>query len=318
MDNKNIKYYKVTKDSDVYAISLVDYPAIESNFVYLSKEQPKQIFLETNEKYMLYGAVLIPNFPIYRRDEFGEYYLIFDSDVIEKLSYDYMLNGRLESFTEQHEKDIYGDVSIVESWIKMSENDKSNDLGLNLPVGSWVIGAKIHNTDLWSKIKNGEVNGFSIESIVSVSEIEKLRSEKIEPKMIDEETFLSKVQNMIEQALSNFNKKEEEVVEENVELEHVEETEEKVVEEVKEEEVELEKVEETVVDNEKVEMENTIKSLQEELNSLKTELNTLKEENVKLSKQPSIDPVSTTTEKNNNLNRFDAVLDILNGNAFKK
>lgn len=337
MEENKIKYYKViSEDSDVYAISLVDEPAIESNFIYLSKEKPKQVFLESEEKHLLYGAVLIPDFPIYRYDGINEYYIQFPKETIEKLSYDYMLNGRLKSFTEQHEKDIYGEVTIVESWIKLSDNDKSVDLGLDVPIGTWIIGAKVHDVDVWDKIKKGEVRGFSVESFVSLDEIEKLCKQK-ENTMFNEESFLEKLQLMIETALGKVNKTEElsveepkteetkeEVVEqvtEEVVEEKVEETEEKVeneevVEETATEEPKEEEVE--VVDEVKVEMEKTIQSLKEELDSIKAELASVKEENVKLSKQPSVEPISTSTEKESKSDRFSNMLNIMNGNAFRK
>lgn len=338
MEENKIKVYEVIKDdSDVFAISLVDYPAIESNFIYLSKDnKPKQIFLETEEKHMLYGAVLIPDFPIYRYDGVNEYYIQFSKETIEKLSYDYMLNGRLKSFTEQHEKDIYGEVTIVESWLKLSENDKSVDLGLDVPVGTWIIGAKVHDVDVWDKIKKGEVKGFSVESFVSLDLIEKLCKQK-ENTMFNEESFLEKIQLAIETALSKFNKTEELSVEELKE----DEVKEEVVEELKEDDVVEEKVEETeekveneevveepateepkedeveVIDEVKVEMEKTIQSLKEELENIKAELASVKEENIKLSKQPSVEPI-TSTEKSNKDSRFDAMLSIMNGNAFRK
>lgn len=336
MEENKIKYYKViSEDSDVYAISLVEEPAIESNFIYLSKEKPKQVFLESEEKHLLYGAVLIPDFPIYRFNGVNEYYFQFPKETIEKLSYDYMLNGRLKSFTEQHEKDIYGEVTIVESWIKLSDNDKSVDLGLDVPIGTWIIGAKVHDAGVWDKIKKGEVKGFSVESFVSLDLIEKLCKQK-ENTMFNEESFLEKIQLAIETALSKFNKTEELSVEEP----KTEETKEEVVEQVTEEVVE-EKVEETeekveneevveepateepkedeveVIDEVKVEMEKTIQSLKEELENIKAELASVKEENVKLSKQPSVEPI-TSTEKSNKDSRFDAMLSIMNGNAFRK
>ena len=77
---KKLKCYSVGLDSDVFAISLVDEPAIESNFIYLSKEKPVQICLETNEKHIVMGAVLIPDKPIYRNQDGEEFYIQFSKE----------------------------------------------------------------------------------------------------------------------------------------------------------------------------------------------------------------------------------------------
>jgi len=74
-----MKYFKVTQDSECFAISLVEDPAIESDFIALSKEK---ILLQTDEKRMVTGAVLIPDKPIYRIRDGREYYIVFDAQTI--------------------------------------------------------------------------------------------------------------------------------------------------------------------------------------------------------------------------------------------
>ena len=58
---KKIKKYKVGLDSETMAISLVTEPAIEVDFIHMSKdeEEKQQVFLEANEKHMVYGAVYL-------------------------------------------------------------------------------------------------------------------------------------------------------------------------------------------------------------------------------------------------------------------
>ena len=70
---KRKDYMKLHQTSLVYAISLVEFPAIESNFVYLSEEKPIQVCLEQDEKHMVFGAVLIPDKPIYRYNQEEEF-----------------------------------------------------------------------------------------------------------------------------------------------------------------------------------------------------------------------------------------------------
>lgn len=174
MDDK-LPLYEVTVDSDVYAISLVDEPAIEVNYVHLKKDSKakKVVFLEdeAKEKHMVVGPVLIPDMPIYRNQDGEEFYIQFSKESIEKLAYNYIKQGyNMTSFTAQHQYPV-NEVYIVESWLKTTENDKSNDLGFDCPIGTWFVGAKVNNVDVWEDIKDGKMNGFSVEAFVSLDEL---------------------------------------------------------------------------------------------------------------------------------------------------
>lgn len=168
------KYYVNPDDSAVLAMSVVDEPAIESEFVYLSKQKvDKFVALETNERHMIYGCALRPDFPIYRRDEEEEYYLEFSKEAVEKLARNFMIDGLQQNFTTAHRSEADG-ITITESWIKTDMlYDKSVALGLDaeLPVGSWIIGAYCDNADVWEKVKAGTFHGFSVEAIVNVNEL---------------------------------------------------------------------------------------------------------------------------------------------------
>jgi hypothetical protein len=150
---------------EVFAISLVSEPAIESNFVFFDKEKVQFAKIDT-EKRIVAGPVLIPNKKILRVDGEGKPYEVFFSpQTVEKLAQNYLKRRYNNKSTLEHEEDING-VSLVESWIKTTKLDKSNGLGLNLPVGTWVGLFKIDNDEIWNEyVKNGSVKGFSIEGI---------------------------------------------------------------------------------------------------------------------------------------------------------
>lgn len=175
MRKKLKKYYVNPEDSAVLAMSVVDAPAVESEFVYLSKQKvDKFIALEENTKHMIYGCALRPDFPIYRNDGVEEYYLEFSKDAVEKLARNFMVNGLQQNFTQAHKSEVEG-ITITESWIKADmEKDKSIALGLDaeLPVGTWLIGAYCNNADIWDKVKAGTYHGFSVEAIVNVDELQ--------------------------------------------------------------------------------------------------------------------------------------------------
>jgi hypothetical protein len=148
--------------SGIEAISVVEHPAIEENFVALSKEYKfEQI---SNEKRLLVGPLLIPDKKIYRRDGNKEYYVFFSKDTIRKASELYLMRGYQNNATYEHKESVDG-LTLVESWIIDSkQNDKSNHFSMDLPEGTWMGAIKVNNDVLWEDyVKTGQVKGFSIE-----------------------------------------------------------------------------------------------------------------------------------------------------------
>ena len=143
----------------IQAISVVESPAIEEDFVALKDEQPK-IELKTidKEKRILMGAALIPNKPIYRRNGEDEYYIYFSQDTVRKASELFFINGNQNKATLEHQMDVQG-TSVVESWIIEGEQDKSRMYGMDLPVGTWMVSMKILNDELWEGyVKSGNTH----------------------------------------------------------------------------------------------------------------------------------------------------------------
>ena len=149
--------------SGIEAISIVENPAIESDFVTLNSEEIKLAEVD-KEKKILLGALLIPNKPIYRNGEEGEYYIFFSKDTIVKASQMYLKNGYQNKSTLEHSEALNG-LTLVESWIVEDEvMDKSRKYGLNVPVGTWMGAVKVNNEEIWQEyVKTNKVKGFSIE-----------------------------------------------------------------------------------------------------------------------------------------------------------
>jgi hypothetical protein len=151
---------------EVFAISLVEEPAIESNFVYFDKEKV-QFAAINDEKRLLMGPILIPDKKILRIDGEGKpYYVFFKPETIKRLSEMYLQKKYTDKATLEHDKKISG-VHLVESWVVESrEKDKSRMYGLTVPVGTWMGTFKIDNEDIWNNyVKTGDVRGFSIEGL---------------------------------------------------------------------------------------------------------------------------------------------------------
>ena len=147
----------------VEAISVVENPAIESDFIALNKQEIK--LAEINkEKRLLMGALLIPQKPIYRKSGKEEYYIFFSKKTVARASQMYLQNGNQSQSTLEHDKQLKG-LTLVESWIvEDKEKDKTALYGLDVPVGTWMGSVKVDNDEIWNDyVKSGKVKGFSIE-----------------------------------------------------------------------------------------------------------------------------------------------------------
>ena len=282
-----MKCYKVT-GGDLFAVSLVEDPAIESNFIALSKE--KQIIQLENEKRLLVGAALIPNKPIYRNINGKEFYISFDEATIEKLAQDFLANDYQHNITIEHQEGV-DDITVVESWIKTSENDKSVGYGLNEPIGTWFISVKVNNEEIWNRVKNGDYKGFSIEAMVGLDENLELNNQ-----LSMNEELIEKLREIIYEAIGKTPKAEEivndtaaEVVEEQpIQLEDVAKLKEEIANLTAE--VERLKSERDELESKLQDSEASKQKMDEEMKSVKTELESAKSEIVKMSKQPSVEP----------------------------
>ena len=147
----------------IEAISVVENPAIEEDFIALKSQEFKLAEVD-NEKRILMGALLIPNKPIYRRNGEDEYYIYFSKDTVLKASQMYLMQGKQNNSTLEHQYQLNG-LSLVESWIVEDKvHDKSVKYGMDLPVGTWVGAVKVNNEQIWQEfVKTGKVKGFSIE-----------------------------------------------------------------------------------------------------------------------------------------------------------
>ena len=150
--------------SGIDAISIVEHPAIEENFVALNKQKQYKFAEVDTEKRLLMGAILVPNKPIYRKDEEEEYYIYFTKDTVRKASELYLMKGNQSNATYEHFEKING-LSLVESWIvEDKEKDKTSLYGMDLPLGTWAGSIKVNNDKVWEEfVKTGMVKGFSIE-----------------------------------------------------------------------------------------------------------------------------------------------------------
>lgn len=177
--------------SGIEAISVVENPAIEEDFIALKKQQV-QLAEVDKEKRILMGAALVPNKKIYRTNGEDEYNIFFSEDTVRKASELFLSRGKQNNSTLEHDVKLNG-LSVVESWIiEDKKKDKSKKYGFNLPIGTWMVSVKVNNDEIWNDfVKEGKVKGFSIEGFFA-DKLDERPQESIEEDF-DEMEALSKL-----------------------------------------------------------------------------------------------------------------------------
>ena len=205
MKTFNAKFKKGGKG--VFAISLVKTPATEETFIAMSAQEEMIKMAKVNEEQRLVmGLVLQPEQLILRQDESSgeKFNIVFSADTIKELSHNFFKSGFQLNSKLEHNSPIK-DVTFVESWIvENSDIDKSANFGMKFPKGSWMATMKVDNDDIWNNyVKTGEVEGFSVDAMVDLEEI----NLKSEIKMSENKSIIT----MLKEIISGAEKVEETV-----------------------------------------------------------------------------------------------------------
>lgn len=177
MENKKVKYYEMyfdeenTKDEElgVYAISLVDKPAIISHWMAFSEDARAEFkFIETDKaRRIVTGAVMIPDMPIKRIDDNGTpYYVVASSETVEKTAMRFMKNGLTKAINTMHQSSLVPEgCYIFESFITDKQRGITEPAGYKkCPDKTWFVSMKIDNEDVYNEfVKTGILTGFSVE-----------------------------------------------------------------------------------------------------------------------------------------------------------
>ena len=180
-------YIKINDDFEtgIDAISLVDFPAVERNFLCFSKDEKRVNLKFDASKHVITGVVALRDTPIYRYNErMGEYYVVFSKETIVKMVEKFAKMDLFKSVNLQHDDNNFVDgIYMFESYITNKERGINPREFEDIPDGSWICSFKVENEALWNEIINGDkLNGFSLQGMFELEE----KFEKQEPK---EETF---------------------------------------------------------------------------------------------------------------------------------
>ena len=179
MDKKLI-YQQVDQDeadeTRVEKVSFVDSPAIQRGWMAFNGQQRFKV--QSEDRRIVSGALMVAGLPIYRRDESGEYYVSFTASAIQAIVYKFMKENRTKEVNEMHETDVDG-VFLFESFIVDSTRGIRTPDGFDeLPDGSWFGSFKVENDEVWAKVKDGTYTGFSVEGLFT-EDMEKNIDEKV-------------------------------------------------------------------------------------------------------------------------------------------
>ena len=202
-----MKVYKVKPKIDskgLLRVSLVKDPAIETDFMFFDAEKKEVLRFVNEEKKEIYAPVLIPNKLIFRKDINGEpSNIYFDAETIKELHLQGSKNGYDSKINLNHEELNVDGVFCFESWIvENPQNDKSNEMGFDLPKGTLMKAYKIENEDVWMQTKDKQLTGASIEVLTNELEfIENNNNNKIEMKK-DKKSILGYVKSLFNTELA--------------------------------------------------------------------------------------------------------------------
>lgn len=201
---KKYDLYELSVDEEtlgMYAVSLVEEPAVLKKWLAFSKDgkpevKPVKLSIQDEEKHKLLGVILRANFPIYRYDEWGEYYIIWRPEEIEKITRLFLLQGFQNAVNLDHNPDAFleeGQIEIEQLIIKNSAMGVSPKGFEDIEEGSLFAIYKVKNDALWKKIKDGEWNGFSMEGYYKYTPVGQVGQETEEASEKEWRKFLDSI-----------------------------------------------------------------------------------------------------------------------------
>tara|TARA_R110000822_G_scaffold107679_1_gene236604 strand:- start:710 stop:1300 length:591 start_codon:yes stop_codon:yes gene_type:complete len=174
MINTNLPIYEIQIDLDdpntfVDFNSLVHDPAHEISFETFSKTVR---FEFNDDERTVSGVAISADTPIYRRDDSGEYYVVFTKKAIKDIIHDYARNNRFNNVNIEHNsKDIAEGVFMIGSYqVDTEKGFTAPERFKDVSNGSWITTYKFENEELYQRVKSGEVSGFSIEGTFVMDE----------------------------------------------------------------------------------------------------------------------------------------------------
>lgn len=137
--------------------------------------------VQSEEERIVSGPLMLADTPIYRFDEYGEYYVVFNADTIKKIVQKYFKKGYQSNVNLMHDptRQVEG-ITLFESFITSEKRGIKAMKGFeDAPEGSWFGSFKIENEEVWTMVKEGDFKGFSVEGVFNYKLPKEIKKETL-------------------------------------------------------------------------------------------------------------------------------------------
>lgn len=191
-----------SEDDGIITISLVDEPAVESDFVCFAKDAGKQLFaLKDSAERLITGCLMKAETPIYRNDNGYEYYIVFSKKTIQTMAQKMLADSTFKNIDTQHNGELLpqGALTLMEVYIKDSAKGIDPNF-VEIPDGSLMSTFKVNSDDIWNKCANGDyLNGFSLEGFFETKQIDFSKNKPNKTK-----SFKMRIKELLRRMLAQF------------------------------------------------------------------------------------------------------------------
>lgn len=191
-------------DDGIIIVSLVEEPAVESDFVCFAKDsaQQRQLFaLKDSAERLITGCLMKADTPIYRNDNGYEYYIVFSKETIKTMAQKMLCDGTFKNVDIQHNNELlpHSALTLMEAYIKDSTKGIDPNF-VDVPDGSLMVTFKINDDKIWSECLEGDyLNGFSLEGFFETKQIDFSKNKPNKTK-----SFKMRIKEMLRRMLAQF------------------------------------------------------------------------------------------------------------------
>lgn len=181
---------------EVNAVAAVDIPAIEKTWLAFKDQEPLK-FSTNEEERIVVGAAMIPDLKIFRRDENTgeEFNIVFSKETIKSIAQQFYEKGYQANFNLMHKTPMDG-VTFFLSFIKDTPRGLVGMAG-DYPEGTWFLGAKVTNDEVWAKVKSGEIKGWSVEGMFGFKKPSDEQKFALIEKVLDSEDAFEQIREIL-------------------------------------------------------------------------------------------------------------------------
>ena len=191
-----------SEDDGIVTISLVDEPAVESDFVCFAKDAGKQLFaLKDSAERLITGCLMKADTPIYRNDNGYEYYIVFSKKTIQTMAQKMLADSTFKSIDTQHNGELLpqGALTLMELYVKDSNKGIDPNF-VDVPDGSLMVTFKVNDESIWQECANGDfLNGFSLEGFFETKQVDFSKNKPNKTK-----SFKMRIKELLRRMLAQF------------------------------------------------------------------------------------------------------------------